>query len=352
VGNETKQANEKDSLPESQTKHLIDDEQIINIVDHEALYQRVLETNKSSSEVQSRLAKPLKQLWNAERKLLQVNDQTVCHQIRKKYPNFDEVLDEVEAAVIGLGRLGLPFELGPILLLGPPGIAKTRFSKELAKVLGIPHFEINMATITAKFVLSGGNLQWSDGSPGLIAKAMASSPAANPIILLDELDKVAGSHYYDPMAPLYALLEQHTAKRFIDEALEFEMDLSHVIWIATANYQMQVPAPILSRMRVFHIERPSAEQMGDVLESIYSDVRNAKSYGQVFDEKLHPDVVDVLRDQVPRDARKLLERASMLALRAGRSSISVADLPNILITKMILKEERNDKKATKPRKGG
>jgi len=323
----------------------------INIVDHEALYQRVLETNKSGQEIQSRLAKPLKQLWNSERELLKVKDLTIFPKLRNKYPNFCEVTDEFEAAAIGLGRLGLDFEISPILLIGEPGIAKTLYAESLAKSTGLPFFQINMATITAKFVLSGGNLQWSDGAPGLIAKAMATSPAANPIILLDELDKVSGSHHYDPIAPLYALLEQHSAKHFIDEALEFEMDLSHVIWIATANYLDLVPAPILSRMRVFHIKRPNAEEMGDVIKSIYNNIREGKSYGQVLDEKLHPDVVDVLRDQIPRQARKLMERATMLALRSGRSAISVADLPEYLITKMVLKEESHDQKPTKPRKG-
>jgi ATP-dependent Lon protease len=222
--------------------------------------------------------------------------------------------------------MGLPFEIPPILLQGDPGMGKTYFVSEFAKLVDLPFKELSMATMTASFVLSGGNLQWGEGSPGEIAKLMAQSPCANPIVLLDELDKISSDQKYNAVNALYGLLEPHSAKRFRDEALEIELDVSHVIWIGTGNYMRNIPEPIQSRMRIFVIQQPDPVDMQSVVRSIYLSIREAKGYGKFVDEHLDQEVVEALCHLSPRAVKLMFEESFFKVIREYRSELRIFDL--------------------------
>jgi len=239
------------------------------------------------------------------------------------------VIDFYENTIVSLARLNLPFEISPILLQGDPGLGKTFFSSELAKLLDLPFKEISLATATSSFALSGSNIQWAEGSPGLISETLASSPVANPMILIDEVDKAFTDARYNPLNVFYGLLEPHSARRFRDEALDIELDASKIVWIATGNYIRNIPAPIQSRMRIFNIKQPEPERMLTVVESIYDHVINTKRYGQLLDTELDEAVVYQLALQSPRAVRLAIEEAAFKAIRNRRSVITTSDLPII-----------------------
>lgn len=298
-----------------------------NIASPDAVKSRVSDLNRRSDEIKSRLADVLKALWNPERDLAQITDFTVFDTLRENFPNFHEVIQLWEASAIGLGRLGLPFESPPILLAGDPGLGKTFFVAEAARLFGLDYHEISMVLATAGFVLSGCNTQWGEGAPGLIAKSLAKSKVANPMILLDEIEKAGSGSKWDPLGPFYPLLESHSARRFKDEALEIELDTSKIIWIATANDLDRLPAPIHSRMRIVHIQQPKPVEMPRVIQSIYSNLRTGKAYGAMLNADLDGEVVQQLVNDSPRQVRKLLDEASMKVIRDRRTAIVPADLP-------------------------
>lgn len=297
------------------------------IAQPEQVRKRVNELSKRSDEIKSRLAPILKKLWHPERQMAVVTQLDFFEDLINRFPNFIEVIEIYETNAIGLARLGLPFESPPILLQGEPGLGKTLFVSELAKLMALPYFEVSMATMTASFALSGGNIQWSEGSVGFIAESLATSQYANPIILIDELDKTGHDNRYNPISPFYTLLETHSAQHFRDEALEFEIDASRVIWMATANYINQVPPPILSRMRIINIERPDEIQMINVVNSIYSSFRKNKTIGQLLDPNLHADAMDLLRFKSPREAKLAIDEGCLKAIRHNRSILLPQDLP-------------------------
>lgn len=301
----------------------------IDIVDHNQLVKRVEVLRRRSDDVKARMAPTLKKLWHGERELASVKNLDCFTELRSRFSSFSTLIDIFETSGAGLRKLNLPFESVPILLQGPPGLGKTYVVSELAKAMEFPFFEISMATISASFVLAGGSLQWGEGSIGFIANTIAESPQANPIILIDEIDKLNGSQHYSPANVLYSLLEPHTAKRFKDEALELELDVSHVIWIATANYPERIPEPILSRMQVISIEAPDKEQMRAVIECIYMKCLQEKPYGNLLECSLPCNVMDSLSDLTPREVRIALDQACLRAIRAGRADIQVIDLPSI-----------------------
>ena len=107
-----------------------------------------------------------------------------------------------------------------MLLLGPPGVGKTHFARELAQLLGTGMGFISMSSLTAGWVLSGASSQWKGARPGKVFETLVDGQYANPVMVVDEIDKAGGEHAYDPLGALYSLLEHDTAGRFTDEFAE------------------------------------------------------------------------------------------------------------------------------------
>ena len=298
-----------------------------HIAQHGQVIKRVHELSKRSDDVKCRVASALKKLWVSERELAVVTNLEVFNDLKLRFPNFIVAIELYESNAIGLAKMGLPFEAPPLLLSGEPGLGKTLFASELARLVGLPFFEISMATMTASFALSGGSLQWGEGTVGFIANSLADSKFGNPFFLLDEIDKHGYDSRYNPMNPFYSLLEAHSARRFRDEALEIDLDASRVIWIATANYLGNVPQPILSRMRVIDIKRPDSKQMKNVVTSIYNSFRNSKAYGQLLDPDIHLDAMDLLITKSPREAKLAIDEGCLKAICSGRSILLPQDFP-------------------------
>lgn len=239
--------------------------------------------------------------------------------LESQFANFKDVIDLCKRH-LHLFRLESPEIIcfPPILLTGPPGIGKTRFMSELAKVLGTDFFSLDFSTISSGFVLNGGNCSWSDSSPGFISESIRRSRYANPIIMLDEVDKVIAASRFDPLGPLYGLLETHTAISYKDEYLDIQMNLSNVMWVATANEPDHIPAPIRSRMIEIKIEAPTPQQSRHIVRAIYKDLTNAYPWGKHFSLELDDAVIDMLSCIPPRLMKFELEQA--LANAAYRSN--------------------------------
>jgi ATP-dependent Lon protease len=150
-------------------------------------------------------------------------------------PNFADPLEDVRRQVALCVETEDRLELMPMLLLGDPGIGKTHFAKVLARLLGTSHHYLAMSSLTAGWILSGASSQWKNAKPGKVFETLVNGSYANPVIVVDEIDKASGDSQYDPLGALYALLEHETAQTFTDEFAEVPINAGQVIWIATAN---------------------------------------------------------------------------------------------------------------------
>ena len=153
----------------------------------------------------------------------------------EQLPNFTEALDDVKRHVALAQDSSDGLEVTPMLLLGPPGIGKTHFARHLAELLGTGMSLVPMSSMTAGWLLSGASSQWKGAKPGKVFEALVEGQYANPVIVVDEIDKAAADAQYDPLGALYGLLEHDTAEAFMDEFAEVAIDASQVIWILTAN---------------------------------------------------------------------------------------------------------------------
>jgi ATP-dependent Lon protease len=241
---------------------------------------------------------------------LQVATKAVSKEIEKlvnKFPNFSDVINFVvkNLALASLSRPAI-ISLPPILLIGPPGIGKTRFLNELSTLFRLDFYQIDLASVTSGFVLSGNSTSWADGKPGLVVDYLRTSKSANYICLLDEIDKASTDSRYDPLSSLYTLLEKKTATKFVDEALTIPMDCSHINWFASANYSDAIPTPIQSRFNTFRIKEPTIVQKKMITNSVYRDILSDNPWGHKFKKALNADVTDKITELSARKQKSVL----------------------------------------------
>ncbi|HEY4297026.1 MAG TPA: AAA family ATPase, partial [Paraburkholderia sp.] len=240
--------------------------------------------------------------------------------------NFAMPLDDIRKQVALCLETEDRLELMPILLLGDPGIGKTHFAKQLARLLGTAYQYVAMSSLTAGWILSGASSQWKNAKPGKVFDALVNGSYANPVIAVDEIDKATGDSQYDPLGALYALLEHDTAQAFIDEFAEIPINAGNVIWIATANDERSIPEPILNRMNVYEIPPPDRDGARRIAQSIYDEIRSAHSWGLRFPEELGEAALDALKPASPREMRRAILNGFGAARIDGRDRIEAADI--------------------------
>src|SRR5512145_2719215 len=241
-------------------------------------------------------------------------------------PNFTGVLEDIRKHLALCIDSNDSVELPPMLLLGEPGIGKTHFARKISQLLGTGFGFVPMSSLTAGWVLSGASSQWKNAKPGKVFDTFVNGDYANPVIVVDELDKASGDSQYDPLGALYELLEAKTATRFVDEFAELPIDASGAVWLATANDPGRIPEPLLDRLTVYEIEAPDAAGSRAIALSIYSDIRGAHDWGRQFPEAPAEGALAKLASLPPREMRRALHAAFGSAKLAGRAELSPDDI--------------------------
>jgi ATP-dependent Lon protease len=186
---------------------------------------------------------------------------------------------------------------------------------------------VSMSSMTAGWLLSGSSSQWKGSKPGKVFEALVDGQYANPVIVIDEIDKASADAQYDPLGSLYSLLEHDTAQSFVDEFAEVPIDASQVIWITTANDERAIPDPIRNRMNVFEIAPPSPDAARKIAAHLYRGIRGEHDWGQRFEPEPANDVLDLMATQAPREMRRSLVTAFGNARLHNRYRIEPEDLP-------------------------
>lgn len=242
-------------------------------------------------------------------------------------PNFHEVLDDLRRQLALCSDSRDALEITPMLLLGPPGVGKTHFAREVAQLLGTGLGFVSMSSMTAGWVLSGASSQWKGARPGKVFETLVDGQYANPVMVVDEIDKAGGEHAYDPLGSLYSLLEHDTAGSFTDEFAEVPVDASQVIWVATANDARLIPDPILNRMNVFEVAMPDEDAARKIAARLYRSIRDHHDWGSRFAPEPGEVVLEALGRLAPREMRRALMTAFGNAKLDGRDVIEPRDLP-------------------------
>ncbi|MCX6989609.1 MAG: endopeptidase La [Chlamydiae bacterium] len=257
---------------------------------------------------------------------------------------------------ISVGKLAGGVKANIIGLMGPPGVGKTSIGKSIARALNRQFYRFSVGGMRDEAEIKGHRRTYIGAMPGKLIQALKFTQTMNPVIMLDEVDKMGNSYHGDPASALLEVLDPEQNKDFLDHYLDVRCDLSNVLFIVTANVLDTIPDALKDRMEILRLSGYILEEKLAIAEN-YLIPRNRKSMGLKASEVTFTKLA--LKDIINGYAReagvrtlenyikKILRKVALKVVRESEKSGDKKSVKEKAGDKKVVKKEKEPSKTTK-----
>ncbi|KAI9190795.1 Lon protease C-terminal proteolytic domain-containing protein [Polychytrium aggregatum] len=249
---------------------------------------------------------------------------------------------------IAVGKLRGTVEGKIICLQGPPGVGKTSVGKSIARALGREFFRFSVGGLSDVAEIKGHRRTYVGAMPGKVIQALKKVQTENPLIMIDEIDKIGKGHQGDPASALLELLDPEQNSSFLDHYMDVPIDLSKVLFVCTANLLETIPGPLLDRMEVITLSGYVSDEKVAIARN-YLSPQSRESSGLTEDQVLLEDssieslIKNYCRESGVRNLKKHIEKvyrkaALKIVQRSQNENVAVTSGEKLVVTVDNLKD--------------
>lgn len=220
-----------------------------------------------------------------------------------------------------------------ICLVGPPGVGKTSIGKSIADALGREFFRFSVGGMRDEAEIKGHRRTYIGAMPGKLIQSLKRTGTSNPVIMLDEIDKIGASYQGDPASALLEVLDPEQNRDFLDHYIDVRFDLSNILFVTTANQLDTIPRPLLDRMEIINLSGYIMEEKVEIAKRFLIP-KQRKEHGlkaneiSITDSALVQIVEGYAREagvrSLENQVKKIMRRTTLLQAENGNSKIKVS----------------------------